>query len=427
MSSTIDGLVSGLSTSSLISQLMQVEAAPQNRLQTKVSTEQTKLNAYQSVNSKLAALETAADNVSTLSNWRTTKATSSSSSVAATGGTTGVTGTVTFDVVNLARAQVTTARVAGTGDIASGGTLQLTTGTNDPVAIDISADRSAAGVASAINAKSATLGVRASVITTTDGETVLQLSGTKTGAANAFTLTGLDAGTTDAVAAQDATLKVGDPNTGGYTVGSASNTFTNLISGSSITVTKPEENVTVEVTGDSGSIAAKMKALVDAANSALKEIDTQSATSGTKKSALSGDFTVRQASTKILSAVSGGLTDFGSLSQLGIQLTRDGTLSFDAEKFKTAYEASPDSIKTASTAFAAKVKTLADDQQTELTNVINSRTSLIKNLNKQIDNWDVRLASHQVALQKQFASLETSLSTMKNQSNWLAGQISGLG
>jgi flagellar hook-associated protein 2 len=441
VTSSVDGLVSGMSTSALISSLMQVEAAPQTSLKSKVSKQQTVVSAYQTVNTKLASLETAAKNMGQLATWRSVSPTSTSTSVTATAtsSNSNATGSVTFDVLSLAKAQVSTARVAGTGDI-SGNSVTLSIGGVD-TAIDVSADRSAAGVAKAINDKG--LGVRATVVTDDQGKSILQLSGTKTGAANAFTLSGLTvdpvAGTGTVLtptAAADAKLQVGgDPASGGYTVSSATNSFDKLITGTSITVSKVESGVTVEATANAGAIADKMKALVDAANGALSEIKARTATStstsgGVTKvtgAPLSGDFMVRQISDKILSTVSGGLTGYGSLSQFGVSLTRDGTLSFDADKFKATYAKDPAALKTQASAFAEKLEKVADDQQTNVTNAVTSRTQLIKNLNDQISNWDNRLALRRESLQKQFSGLETSLGKMKSQSSWLSSQIASLG
>lgn len=440
MTSSVDGLVSGMSTSALISSLMQVEAAPQTSLKSKVSKQQTVVSAYQTVNTKLASLETAAKNMGQLATWRSVSPTSTSTSVTATAtsSNSNATGSVTFDVLSLAKAQVSTARVAGTGDI-SGNSVTLSIGGVD-TAIDVSADKSAAGVAKAINDKG--LGVRATLVTDDQGKSILQLSGTKTGAANAFTLSGL---TVDAVAgtgtvltptaAADAKLQVGDLTKGGYTVSSSTNSFDKLITGTSITVSKVESGVTVEATANAGAIADKMKALVDAANGALSEIKARTATStstsgGVTKvtgAPLSGDFMVRQISDKILSTVSGGLTGYGSLSQFGVSLTRDGTLSFDADKFKATYAKDPAALKTQASAFAEKLEKVADDQQTNVTNAVTSRTQLIKNLNDQISNWDNRLALRRESLQKQFSGLETSLGKMKSQSSWLSSQIASLG
>jgi flagellar hook-associated protein 2 len=49
---------------------MTVEAAPQDRLKTKVSTAQTAVTSYQSVNSKISTFKSAGDALSQLSSWR---------------------------------------------------------------------------------------------------------------------------------------------------------------------------------------------------------------------------------------------------------------------------------------------------------------------------------------------------------------------
>src|SRR5256885_12334286 len=59
-STTVDGLVSGMNTTQVIAQLMQLAAQPQTDLKNQVAQENTVISAYQSVNSRLAALQTAA-------------------------------------------------------------------------------------------------------------------------------------------------------------------------------------------------------------------------------------------------------------------------------------------------------------------------------------------------------------------------------
>ncbi|MET1004112.1 MAG: flagellar filament capping protein FliD [Propionibacteriaceae bacterium] len=451
MVSTVDGLVSGLSTSSMIASLLKVEAAPQTSLKTKVSTAETIVNSYQSVNSRLATLKGAADSVSQLSTWRAIKPTSSSTSVTATavGGTSTTTGTLAFDVVSLAKAQVNTVRVAPAGDITTADSITVKIGEGDEVAIDISADRSAQGISDAIN--KAGINVKASVVTTGGSQNVLQLSGSKTGAANSFTIGGLEsADMKTSVAAQDAMLQVGGADEdGGFSVTSGTNTFTGLMAGVTVTVGKQETGVTLTVNSDVSGMSDKFQALVDAANAALTEISSQTAYNpATKKgSPLTGDFMARQMSSSILGTVSSGLSfddpnfvadpahpeitatkiSFGSLSKLGIQLDRGGQLTFDKEKFEAAYNADPAGIKQAGMAFGDTFEALATKQSDNVTASITGRKSVIDNYTTQIANWDVRLAAKQTALQKQYTGLETALSKLQSQSTWLSGQIASLG
>jgi flagellar hook-associated protein 2 len=451
VTSSVDGLVSGLSTSSLITSLMQVEAAPQDRLKSKVTSAQTAVASYQSVNSKLSALKSAADDLGHLSTWRAIKPTSSSTSVTATavGGTNTATGTIAFDVVHLAKGQISTARVDPSAALDVPDSITIQIGSAAPVTVDVSRNKTAQGISDAINA--AGIAVKASVVTTGSAQNVLQLTGTKTGESNAFTATGLEnVGLVTAVPAQNAELQVGGTDAqGGYSVTSATNTFTGLMAGVTLTVGKEETGVTVSVDADVSGIAAKFQKLVDAANAALDEIGTQTAyDASTKKgSPLTGDFTVREMSNTILSFVSRGLswddptfvddpndaTDkaakiaFGSLSQLGIQLDRSGRLTFDKDAFTAAHNADPSRIQTAGIALADQVESLAGKQSDTVTAVITGRKSEIDSLNSQIDNWDIRLVAKREALQKQYSGLETALSNLKSQSTWLSGQIASLG
>jgi flagellar hook-associated protein 2 len=442
MGSTVDGLVSGMDTTSMIASMMKIESQPKLMLQQKVLTAQTAVASYQSVNSKLSTLKNAADDLGQLSTWRSVKPTVSSSNITAisTGGTNTSVGTVSFDVVSVAKAQSNTARVASTGDITTADSIDITVGTGDSAkttTIDISKDKSAAGVAGAITAAGIT--VKASVVPTSQGDSVMMISGTKTGAANGFTISGLDSLTMHTTtAATDAQLQVGGSDEdGGYSLTSDTNTFTNLMAGTTLTVSKVESGVSLTSASDVSGIADKIKAMVDAANATLTEVGNQTAYDpGTNTaSPLTGDFMVRQLSQTILSGVSSGLsftaddgttTKFGSLNKLGIQLDKTGQLSFDANKFTAAYNADPSSIKAAGIALAGQFETMASKQGDNVTSAITSRNNNVDSLNSQIDNWDVRLSAKQEALQKQYATLETSLGKLKDQGTWLSGQIASL-
>jgi flagellar hook-associated protein 2 len=456
MGSTVDGLISGMDTTSIIASMMQIEAAPQKALKTKVSTAQTVVASYRSVNSKLAALKSGGDDLGQLSTWRAIKPTSSSTAVIATavGGIDTVTGSVTFDVKSLAHAQSSTLRVSTAvvddpADVSDPpktivqpldvpDTIQINVGSDgSSMVIDVSQDKTAKGIAAAINRAGAAAGVKVSLVKISDTESVLQFNGIKTGADNAFTIDGLEnAGSAGnawvtTVPATDAQLVihgVGEPELGGYELTSNTNTFTALMPGVTLTASKLEDGVTVSAASDVSGIAAKFQALVDAANASLTEVAAQTAYDPSTKtgSPLTGDYLVRQMGQAILSAVSQGQTGIGSLSKVGVQLDKSGKLTFDAEKFTAAYNADPDSIKTAGIALGDTFEALATKQVANVTSSITSRNNLIGSMNQQIDNWDVRLAAKQLSLSKTYSDLETALGKLKNQSTWLSGQISSL-
>ncbi|WP_433827437.1 flagellar filament capping protein FliD [Actinoplanes sp. CA-015351] len=470
MSSSVDGLVSGMQTSSMITQLMKVEAAPQTKLKTKVETAQTAITSYQSVNAKLKAVKSSAESLARLDTWRSLKASSNNEAVTATasGGVSGMSGATTFDVMRVARAQTSVLQVdtASTGFPASF-TIQsgswsdqdgnLTTDddafASDGTAaktINVGSPQTAEKVAAAVN--SADIGIRAYVVKTGTGTGALQFTSSKTGAATGFQVQGLfdtndvNGYTVQDTSGRDAVMKMNPGSASEYLVTSTTNTFTDVMPGVTITATQPANGVTVTATNDVSAITAKIQAYVDAANEAFNEIKTQTKydTETRTGSPLTGDFTIRQMNQTMLSKISGGLTyskneydvdgtvigttdvAFGSLSQLGIELSRDGTLSFSGTKFESEYAKDPSRIQGGAIGFANQVKEMATKQSNSVTDVITGRKNEIESLSGQIENWDVRLASRKQALQRQYAALETSLGKLNNQSSWLSGQLSGL-
>lgn len=431
MTTAVDGLISGINTTQMISQLMQLEAAPQTALKGKVSNQNKLVSAYQAINTKFSNLQTAANTLTLADTWKATKATSSSTAVAATASAGASTGNVTFDVKALSRAEVSTAAVASSGAITTGGGLDISFGGGDPIHVDVTTD-DAQGVADAINA--AGLDVKAAVLTTDQG-TVLQLTGTKTGTANGFTVAGLQATVTEVTAAADASIQVGTLGAGGYTVSSSTNTFTNLIAGVTLTATKVEDGVTVSVVSDTASIAEKVTAMVDAANAAITEIKNYTGydAASKKSGALSGDFQVSQLGQKILSKIAAGEETYGSYKQLGIELDRNGKITFDKEKFLAALAADPVNVQAAlqgETGLAKGLESIADAATNSTTGTITTAISganrYIETLNDQIADFDVRLELRRKTLTRQFTNLEVALGKLRNQSNWLAGQLSSL-
>jgi flagellar hook-associated protein 2 len=431
MANTVDGLVSGMSTSQVISQLMQVEAIPQQQLKTKVSSEQRVVTAFQAVNSKVAALKTAADALTQDTSWKAVKATTSSPALTATATTGSAATEITFDVVDLARAHVVTAVIDDNAAATLAGEVSITIGDGDPVPITVDPENDTAqGVADAINA--AGLDVRAAVVTTDKG-TVLQLTATATGEAASFVIGGLVATPDVAVAGQDAMLRFGDPLGAGYTVTSTTNTFTNVVAGVTLTATKEEDGVTVSLAPDSAGIADKMQALVDAANAALTEMSKNTAYDSASKRGgpLTGDPTVRALQQKLLGLVSSGAPGYGSYGQFGVELDRSGKLTFDRTEFLAAYDADPAAVKDiVSVGLAQTLEDTAHEASNSTTGTvtlaIQGKNSLVSDLNKRILDWDSRLELKQETLQRRFAALEVALGRMKDQSNWLAGQIAGL-
>lgn len=436
---SVDGLVSGLSTSDLISQLMAVESAPKTKIEQKITTQKAVNTAMQAVNTKVKAIFTAADALTKATGLDLTKASSTSDAVSATATASAATGSLTFEVKTLAKAHVLTAAYANASapavvDPAAG--INISIGGGAPVNITVDPTKNTPqGIAEAINAKG--INVKAAAVDTGSG-VVLQFTSTKTGTANSFTVTGLTGTANIAAQGDDASIVVGGGTPGAYTVKSASNSFTGLMAGVTLTVTKPATEVTVTVAKDNEGIAGKVSAMIDAANGALAEIALK-ADPKVASSQLKGNSLVRQTASSILGSVAGGqvtevngVNEYTSFASIGVQVDKSGRLSFDKDKFMTALNADPaGTAKLVQEGLAKNLASVADGVTNSttgsLTQVLKNGESTITRLNTEITNWDSRLELRQNALKKQFSDLEVALSKMKSQSSWLAGQLSALG
>ncbi|RZU31240.1 flagellar filament capping protein FliD [Blastococcus saxobsidens] len=450
MTASIGGLISGLDTNSLITQLLRAEAVPQAALKTRLSIAKATAEAYRSVNTRFDAVRTAAEAMLKPEAWSAVKATSSASSVAASATAGAPTGSLTFDVKNTAAAH----------SVVSGINWTATTdpyGMTSPIEVR-AADGSVKGtitvggsgtLADAVQAiNDSEFGLSATAVKVADGQYRLQVTSETSGAATSF-----DLGTagTFAVATQgvDATLTVGS-GTGAYDVTSSTNTFADLMSGVTITVSKPETAVTVEVAADPGAVVSKMQALVDAANQALSGIKTNTDPDGGAAATLKGDSALRALAGRVLEAVSFAVGADGSPATIGLQLTKDGTIAFDAAKFSAALADDPalaqrlgaggpagpgpdgvsgnadDVVPGVAQRLLDAAKAASDTTIGTLTLLAEGRDDLAGDLQDKIEAWDVRLIARRTALTRQFTAMETALSGLQSQSSWLAGQLNSL-
>jgi flagellar capping protein FliD len=454
MSMSVDGLVSGMDTTSIIAQLLSVEAGPQQALKTKLSTTQTAASAYRTVNTTFLAVTAAADAVLNSDLWTTTKATSSSSAYAtATASTGALTGSLTFSVTQLATSHAVVNRNTGTwtASTAAYGASSIQvfdkSGTSKGT-IAIGGTQTVADAAKAINASS--LGLTAAVVQISSTEVGLQVTATATGAASEFSFTGAGTFTTNSQG-QDAQLSIGTINP--YTVSSPTNTFSSVLPGTTITAVKADAAtpVTVSVVADPDAIATKVAALVDAVNASNRTVKDYTSNATGSTAALKGDYSVSSLGGALLDAVSFAVGTDGSPAKVGFTLQKDGTVVFDKTKFLAALKdtpalaqrmlagapaQNPDGIAgnlddvPAVTGIAARLRAVAvsasDATTGTLVTLANGQDSMIKDIKDRIADWDLRLAKRKETLTRQFTAMETALSSLKNQSNWLAGQLSSL-
>jgi len=373
---TSTGIGSGLNVDSIISKLMAVESQPLQTMQQQQSSYQTDLTAFGTLSSALSTFQTSLANLSNPSTFTTLTAGSSSSSIATASVTNSAkAGNYNLNVTQLAQGQTISSagQVSSTAAIGSGTSTTVTfqfgsvTGTVangsytgatytpdstqsiGSITID-STNNSLQGIASAIN--SANIGVNASIVG--DGSATpyhLVLSSANTGANSTLKITATGdpalqnllnydpSGTqnfTQITASQNANVTIN-----GIAVTSSSNTISNSVQGMTFTVNSVG-SAAINVAPNTTAVTSGINSLISSYNNLNSTISQLTAYNATTKQggALLGDPTIRALQSQIRnifnSTVNGSSSGLSNLTQVGITLNSDGSLSLNASKLQSA-------------------------------------------------------------------------------------------
>jgi flagellar hook-associated protein 2 len=445
----LSGLASGVDTSGIVQKLMQIEQQGRTRLTTKQSQIQARESGIKTVQSALTALKTAASALSDASTWTSQQTVESSDSArmgaVMLGATAGAGGT-TINVTALASA----AQHAYDYTPASGATIALMrNGSQVGPSITIDPNTSIKDAAAKINA--AGLDVSASVVND-NGVDTLVFAAKSTGAASAFSISGLSASSNTRWerTGSNADYTVGDDPTVRH---SASNTVENAIPGVKLTfksTTSTPVTITVGSPGlDNDAVKKKISAYVDAYNNLIATVngkvtektvakDDQQFMSDATKGMLFGDtgLTGMMSKLRSLSVANDPLNAWDSLADLGITTGKAGVstadsklgkLAIDSTKLSDLLASNPDKVKSLLANVSKQIGDFVDGQSKVLDGRVDSAETELKGLGDQLRRTDDQLKAKQERLEKQFAAMETALSQSQSQQSWLQGQIASLG
>ncbi len=422
---SLGGLSSGLDTASIVNQLMSVEANPQVLLQNKLVKQNTVVSALQGINARLSSLATNAAALAKPDAFTTPAATSSSTSVSLASRAGTGTGALTFDVTQLAqRAATTTAALtdAPPPDTARTFTISGTAPGFRPMTVT-SASGNARDMALAINAADGDATASA-VPTGAAGEFRLVVTAKLSGSGT-LSVDGDAPATTQLRAGQDAVLRLGD----GVAVTSRSNTFTDLLDGVDVTVSKREDAVTVSAAPDSAAVAKQAAGVVGSLNVVLSEITSQTKAEVGRSGPLVGSSLLRGIQQQLAGAMSSAVPG-ASLADLGIALTRAGSVTIDERAFAAYAAKDPAKAQALTAAFAGALATTAKAASETGTGTVSaaitSSQSTAKDVTSRIEGWDTRLALRRTTLERQFAALEVALQRNNAASSYLSGALAGL-
>ncbi|MBK8323349.1 MAG: flagellar filament capping protein FliD [Betaproteobacteria bacterium] len=470
------GVGSGLDVGALVTKLMSLEQKPLTTLQARATQVQNEISAFGKISSQLDALRTVASDLAKPASWGARAATLSDPKLATVTATNAApAGQYSLEVTNLAAAhRLASSPYSASTDAVGPGTLTIDVGTwtgtsfaakagSTPIVVTVDGTNDTlGGVRDAINAQ-ANGAVRASIVTDSSGSRLV-ISSTATGAGSALRISAADddlddtdsaglsalayAGDTSALApgakqvqaAQDALIKVD-----GLTIRSATNKVEGAIEGITLNLTgsNPGTTATLGVAVDTQSATDLVNKFVTAYNDSVKlftgylKIDPVGNADGLLQSdagARSLGASLRTLATRQLP--SGALA---SLSQAGIALQRDGTLSVNATKLAKALEGGTADLATLFTAtgggvaeargiavgFKAALDTALNAGGTLKTRTANLSDRLRANQLQQ-DTQESRLEMMQARLLKQYSALDGQLASMQSISSSLTQSLAAL-
>lgn len=455
------GLGNGLDFGQVVDQLVKASRIPVDRLNAKKDDLNSKSTDYATLNTKLIALQSAADKMRLPSNFdRTSVSVSDATVLTATGSPSAAQGSYTVKVTQLAQSHQITSKaakaVASTAtDIVSGGsgtfTFRVGSGTNQTVSLGATA--TIEDLKAAINDLGA--GVTASVVNTgSEGSPAyrLVLTATSTGAMGEVTIVGdnteLDflngsgTGGTDILqAAQDAVIVVGDPAMTPLTFQRSSNTITDAIADVTLTLAKTtgSSTISVNVSRDMSAIQTNIKDLATAYNEVIKFINERTTYDITTKKGgiFFNEPTVRTVLSQVrtaLSSVVPGSTVYGSVGDIGFKTERDGTVTVDDAKLSAALSSNYTAVKnlfvnqTDSAGVAqllnAAVDTLDDIESGALTLRKRGLTDQLSDVADEIARKEDLVAQYEERLRRQYAALDGLLRQMQSQIGFLQSNSS---
>ncbi|WP_172567175.1 flagellar filament capping protein FliD [Vibrio fluvialis] len=354
--------MSSLDPITMATQLATYDVQPfQQRLNTQSSQYQSQLTALGKVETALRAFRTAITemNSSTSSIVKNSATVSQEGYFSATADANALAGSYQVFVEQVATAHQVSASMPAnldsTTQVPTTGTMDFTingtTMTLDLSTLDSDGDGIAtvADLVSAINNDSNNPGVNATLVRS-NGQTYFMLSSTETGVANSVNVSVSGTGQTwfedaftnlnEISAPQDAVIWLGAQGTG-LQLTNSSNTFEGVINGVDLTVTKAQTSgeapLSLSVGADQEGTKEQMNKIIEAYNSLMKTIDSYTSIGGedSQRGVLVSDPTIRSIESQLKTLVRGEFEGM-RLSDLGIEISRDGTMKIDADKFEEA-------------------------------------------------------------------------------------------
>ncbi|MBB5428135.1 flagellar hook-associated protein 2 [Paraburkholderia atlantica] len=471
---------SSMDTTALVTALVNSKTAGQAAtIAANQTADNTLISAYGTLSAGLSALQAAVLPLSDGDTLNTFSTTLSGTGVTATAAAGAVAGSYSLNVAQVATSQVlTSAGYGASTNLASGSATMTLTVNGQTSTISLNSSNSTiAGIASAINSANDNPGVTATVVTGADGAHLVLQSKSTGGSSgisiaindsnssddlnklavtttaggsisSASDLTGTDSsgntinpsqstisgsGWTQTQAAQDSYFTLG-----GVGVSSSTNSVKTALSGVTLNLTAAAVGTTQTLTiaQDTSAESTAINNFVTVYNTLVTTMASLTAYNATSTSqgVLLGDSTLSMIQNQLAKIVGGGVGSGSSkttLDAIGISLQADGTLSVDNTTLSNALQNNQSvvaSLFNPTNGIAAQL----DDNVTNYTSsggIIQNRTDAINADLKSLTNQQTTLTAWQAQLTSmytaQFTALNTLMSTMNNNSQYLTQLFGG--
>lgn len=445
---TVGGLVSGLDTDNIITQLMAIERRPLTRSQQREEITKAKLSLYQELNTKLSALKSSASTVGQESTLQSVTATSSDTdTLTVTASTSPNQGTFTVSNITSIASQNafrsnTTFASSTTDIVTTAGTFDIEIGGSVAATVTYDADDSLTSIRDRIN--DANVDAQASIVdfSGTGTDYRLIVTAKKEGTTNEVTLTN-DTGSllatdlgglTETQTASDASFTFA-----GVAVTRSTNTITDLIEGVTLQLKATTAgSVNITLASDATKNQANIDSFITSVNDVIGWLDGQLKydSTKTKQGILFGDSTLQTIRQDLMSTLTttAGTGSITTLAILGIttsstsgQFSGDGTLATQLANNSAAvqdfFEALGESLTNVS-ASGLIDSFLATGGPTSIR--INGFNSDIVAFDEEQTKLEARLERKEEQLRKQFARMEQVLSQLQTQSQYMLAQLGSL-
>ncbi len=463
------GLASGIDSKALIDAVIEARQTKNQLKQDEIDFLNSENDALEELNTKLLTLSDLVDQFRTANGGGVSKKASSTASTVATAAASAAAGNGSYaltvtSIADTATGSYTQSYSALTSVVSAGsGTVTVTVGTGaDQVALTATvtggvttvqqlvdalnqdSDASGRAVVAAVNVGTAAVPDYRITVTTQQEGTEM---GTLALAASAA-ITELDAGTPTNVnisQATDAVFSIGGVGGTGTTITRQSNTIDDVISGLTFQlVSGGGSTATITVGTDPDATADLMQQIVDQFNDIVSYVNENNTVTRVEennsvknvfgtlaKTRIDDDFVSQFKSVFAAASASSG-SAITSMAEMGISTNRDGSLSFDADAFKTKVAQDPTGATEVLNSFADAAAGTSGTiyQFTKFQGFIDigvdSNNDQIDNLNKAIDQLNRYTDKLRSNLEEQFARLEATIGELQNKQQALSGILASL-